>query len=416
MSGVLGTARLGAMNRSDVQVTLREMWETRPARPREGRQIAGVAAAIARRYDIDPVLVRVGLVVAAFYGIGAALYIAGWVLLPDDPDEDTAGRPGARTRPKAWLLVALGIAAVVGVGHIAEGRGGILLPAAAVAALLFLLHRSRGRRGVAGPGTPGSSPTGGGTASGAPIEGDTAAGTTPPAWDPLGAAPFAWDLPEPGPAPVVAAPRRRSRLTPVTLAVALLAGGVTALVLLAAGGLTDLPVLLGVVLAVLGAGLVLGAFSHSGRGLIPVALLVGALTWGVLAAPLDRFAGDRPGDLRIAPVTAAALAPHYALSVGSVDMDLRGMDLSVPPRAAVTPVQTQIDAGMGSVDIHVPRDADVRFSSSAGLGSITFDDQSSDGPGAELTVNDLGADGRASGRPLVLDVEAGMGAVEVHRG
>jgi predicted membrane protein len=97
-------------------------------------------------------------------------------------------------------------------------------------------------------------------------------------------------------------------------------------------------------------------------------------------------------------------------------MDLRGMDLSVPPGAAVTPVQTQIDAGMGSVDIQVPRDADVRFSSSAGLGSITFDDQSSDGPGAELTVNDLGADGRASGRPLVLDVEAGMGAVEVHRG
>ena len=58
---------------------------TRPARPREGRQIAGVSAAIARRYDIDPVLVRVGFVVAAFYGIGAALYIAGWVLLPDEP-------------------------------------------------------------------------------------------------------------------------------------------------------------------------------------------------------------------------------------------------------------------------------------------------------------------------------------------
>ena len=85
MSPAGAAARLGAMNGSDVQHTLREMWETRPARPREGRQLAGVAAAIARRYDIDPVLVRVGFVVAAFYGIGAALYIAGWVLLPDDP-------------------------------------------------------------------------------------------------------------------------------------------------------------------------------------------------------------------------------------------------------------------------------------------------------------------------------------------
>jgi phage shock protein PspC (stress-responsive transcriptional regulator) len=405
-----GPATLNAMTHSDVGDTLREMWETRPARPREGRQIAGVAAAIARRYDIDPVLVRVGLVVAAFYGIGAVLYIAGWALLPDEP-----GDGATRKRPKAWLLVALAIAAVVGVGHIASDRGGILLPAAAVAALLFLLHRSRGRRGVAGPGTPGAVP-GGPTSTAAATDGEPAgAASTPPAWDPLGAAPFAWDLPEPGPAPEPVPARRRSRVTPVTLAVALLASGVTALVLLAAGGLSDLPVLLGVVLTVLGGGLVVGAFTRAGRGLIPFALLVGALTWGALAAPLDRFTGGPPEDLRISPVSAAALAPHYALSVGSVEMDLSGMDLAVPPGATVTPVQTRIDAGMGSVEIEVPRDADVRFTGSAGLGSIAFDDQTSDGPGARLTVNDLGADGRASGRPLVLDVQAGMGSVEVHR-
>jgi len=59
------------MNRTDVHGTLREMWETRPARPREDRQVAGVAAAIARRYDIDPVLVRIGFVVAAFSGVDA---------------------------------------------------------------------------------------------------------------------------------------------------------------------------------------------------------------------------------------------------------------------------------------------------------------------------------------------------------
>ena len=108
MSGAPGPSNLGAMNGSDVHSTLREMWETRPARPREGRQIAGVAAAIARRYDIDPVLVRVGFVVAAFYGIGAALYIAGWVLLPDEPgpaitrpaeSQGLAAGPDRRSRP-----------------------------------------------------------------------------------------------------------------------------------------------------------------------------------------------------------------------------------------------------------------------------------------------------------------------------
>ena len=411
MSGTAGRASLGAMNGSDVHSTLREMWDTRPARPREGRQIAGVAAAIARRYDIDPVLVRVGFVVAAFYGIGAALYIAGWVLLPDEPGPAISS---ARRRLKPWLLVLLGIAAVAGLGGVSHSHGGVLLPLAAVAALLFLLHRSRSGRGIAGPGRPAPAPDAPTTptaADGSPQN----AGVTPPAWDPLGAAPFAWDLPEPGPVPA-AAPPPRSRVTPVTLAVALLAGGVTALVLLAAGGLTDLPVLFGVLLAVLGAGLVVGAFTRSGRGLIPVALLVGALTWGALAAPLDRIAAGPPQELRLAPTTPAALAPQYRNDVGSIELDLRRMDLTAPPGTPVTPVATSIDAGLGSVEIWVPRDADVRFTGESGLGSVEFDDQENDGPGATLSVNDLGADGIASGRPIVLDVHAGVGSVEVHRG
>src|SRR2546429_9558203 len=91
------------MNTTEVHGTLREMWETRPARPRDDRKVAGVAAGIARRYDIDPVLVRVGFVVAAFSGIGAALYVAGWILLPDQP-ADPAGPPPSK--PPAWLVRA----------------------------------------------------------------------------------------------------------------------------------------------------------------------------------------------------------------------------------------------------------------------------------------------------------------------
>lgn len=404
MSRVAGPASLGAMNGSDVHSTLREMWETRPARPREGRQVAGVAAAIARRYDIDPVLVRVAFVVAAFYGIGAALYVAGWVLLPDEPGPAVGGR----RRGRQWLLVPIGIAAVAGLGGASHSHGGILLPIVAVATLLFLLHRSRGTCGVAGTRGPAAPPPAAQAAA------DPAA-PAPPAWDPLGAAPFAWDLPEPGPAPAPP-PRPRSRVTPVTLAVALLAGGVAALVLLAAGGLTDLPVLLGVLLAVLGGGLVVGAFTRSGRGLIPVALLTIAVTWGALAAPLDRIAAGPPQEIRAAPTTPAALLPHYESGVGTVELDLRRMDLTVPPGAPVAPLPTRVDAGVGSVEIWVPRDADVRLTADSGLGSVEFEDQEMEGPGARLSVNDLGDDGVAGGRPLVLDVHAGVGSVEVHRG
>jgi phage shock protein PspC (stress-responsive transcriptional regulator) len=96
------------MNTTNVHGTFREMWETRPARPRDDRQIAGVAAAIARRYDIDPVLVRVGFVVAAFFGIGAALYIAGWLVLPDTPADPSV--PEGRKR--GILVVGLVIATI----------------------------------------------------------------------------------------------------------------------------------------------------------------------------------------------------------------------------------------------------------------------------------------------------------------
>jgi hypothetical protein len=202
----------------------------------------------------------------------------------------------------------------------------------------------------------------------------------------------------------------------VTLAVALLAAGVTALVLLATGGLRDAPVLLGVVLAVLGGGLIVGSVLRAGRGLIPFALLAMAVTWGVLAAPLHRITDGPAEDLRLAPVTPAALAPRYDTGLGDVTLDLRRMDLSVPAGAAATPLATTIDTGVGDVEIEVPRDADVRFNGQSGLGDVTFDDQGNDGPGARLNIDDLGADGVASGRPIVLTVQSGVGDVAVHRG
>jgi phage shock protein PspC (stress-responsive transcriptional regulator) len=401
---------LDAMDTSDVKATLTDMWATRPTRPQNGRKFAGVAAAIARRYDVDPVLVRVALVAAAVAGVGVPFYIAAWAVLPGEPAD---GSTPERRRPRTWALVVLGIVAALSIGHITHDPSGFLLPLAVVAVLLFLLHRSRAALGVPGPEAPPAAAHLSGTAGSDATPSPDAA--TPPAWDPLGAAPFAWDLPEPGPAPVPV-PRRRSRVTPVTLAVALLAAGVTTLVLLAGGGLTDVPVLLGVVLAVLGGGLVVGAFLGSGRGLIPFALLAMALTWGALAAPLDRIAAGPPRDLHVAPVTPAALAPQYENSVGTVELDLRGMDLTVPPGTAATPLATRVDAGMGSVEIWVPDDADVQFTGSAGVGSIDFDGQESSGPGAHLQVDDLGADGAPSGRPIVLDVHAGAGSVAVHRG
>jgi phage shock protein PspC (stress-responsive transcriptional regulator) len=54
-------------------------------RPINDRMLAGVASGIARYLDVDVNLVRIAFVVLAFVG-GAALplYIAGWLLIPEE--------------------------------------------------------------------------------------------------------------------------------------------------------------------------------------------------------------------------------------------------------------------------------------------------------------------------------------------
>ncbi len=428
-------SNLGSMNKTDVQGTLREMWETRPARPRQDRQIAGVASAIARRYDIDPTLVRIGFVVATFAGIGAALYIAGWLLLPEEP-ADPANPVRARS-PRVVLLIGLGIATAGSIASLFDRRtdGGGLVAVLVVAGLLFLLHRSRSERGISAAASRDAAMSGAGTAAADGLPGGVSMvkdpnGTaatdsgglpvqTPPAWDPLGAAPFAWDLPEPSAPPAPPAPRRPP-VTPVTLGLALLAGAVTAAILLLSGAFTlaNVPVVFGVTLAVIGLGLLVGAFLRTGRGLIPFALLLIVMTWGALSAPVDRWRGGEVGDLTAAPTTVAALAPSYERSAGTITLDLRNLDLTLPAGAADPgPVRTAISMGAGDVEVMVPANADVTVDGSVGVGSVSFDDREDAGPDAGLKVNqDLGADGVRSGRLLVLDIEAGAGNVEVHRG
>lgn len=46
------------------------------------RRIAGVCGGVAERTGVSPGLVRLGAVVLAFLGLGVALYLAAWLLLP----------------------------------------------------------------------------------------------------------------------------------------------------------------------------------------------------------------------------------------------------------------------------------------------------------------------------------------------
>ncbi|MDT7647001.1 MAG: hypothetical protein QOC75_4001, partial [Pseudonocardiales bacterium] len=357
---------------TEPRATLHAIWQTRPGRRQGDRKIAGVAAAIARRYDIDPVLVRIAFVVAAFYGVGILLYLLAWVSLPPDPGDPPRGpfvRRGGAVHP--LVLIAAIVAALAGAGSLLSGDPGVLVGLAVLGGLLYVLHQSRSERGltagattsgqvgeavvaadpaglVPGAGSPGAVGSTSTAVHPAPVassgsRADLPPGAEqpkPPAWDPLGAAPFAWDLPEPGAAPAQVPDRRRSVLTAATIGLALLAGGVTGAIVLADSGFGGVRLIIGVMLAVLGLGLVLGAFRHTGRGLIAVAIPLVLVSYAATAVPVHRWQGA--GELRAAPTTLAELAPSYRRTLGEVTLDLRGLNLTPlaarPPAAPGTPV------------------------------------------------------------------------------
>ncbi|NUT53465.1 MAG: PspC domain-containing protein, partial [Saccharothrix sp.] len=210
----------GNISAASVEETLKDFWATRPRRPHDGRKIAGVAAGIAQRYQIDPVIVRVAFVAMALCnGAGILIYLLGWLWLAQADDEVSAAESligrGRSSTPTA-LTVLHGLAVVPATGFFVDGGitmvGGVLLSVGAI----YLLHRNRGQlnrpehtapvgAGGFGAGGFGAEQAGagdfGGRTYGVGEQGTTedhpTARVTPPAWDPLGAAPFAWDLPEP---------------------------------------------------------------------------------------------------------------------------------------------------------------------------------------------------------------------------
>ncbi len=434
MSGPAGTQRGDrARTGTDVAGVARSAWDTRPARRGEDSRIAGVAGAIARRYDLDPTLVRVAFVVWAIVGGGLLLYLLGWLVLPPDPadpprrDRVAGGRGhhgGRRPGPPALVVVLTVIIAAATLVPAFSGRVVTLVALALAAVTLYLLHTARADLGV--PGTPGAA---GWPAWSPGPETEVPAGSwaddePPVAWDPLGASPRGWSLPAEAPPHAVDGPpvrRPRSVLTPVTLALALVAAGLAGVaLLLGVPGASPLWVP-AAALGVVGLGLVVGSIAprRPRRGLVIAAVPLIILTvMGSLAAAQPGFrppwAGPDDGitrgagDVTQAPVLVSAVAPEYRTGLGDIDLDLTR--LAVPP-AGAAPVRTVVESGAGDVTVRVPATADVTVTCGNGLGDVDCLGMTSD---VENHV-DLGPDG-PGGIAIDLTARSGAGDVAVRRG
>jgi phage shock protein PspC (stress-responsive transcriptional regulator) len=403
-------------------------WRHGLVRPTQGRLLAGVCGALGRATNTDPVLWRVLLaVLAIFGGIGVVVYLLGWLLLPADGDtgspvEALLGRGHSATSP---VLTVIGSIIVVFSFPVLirepfrPGPWGVIL----VGGALLLLLRDRRRTGPAAPAPPTATasqyPT---TTSGASMTSanpPTAAATAPTTpFAPYG--PYAGATPPPYAPPPYAPPapppprpprpkRPRSRLGLLTFSVLL--------VVLGALGMTDLagysvpgPSYLAAALAVVGLGLVVGAWIGRARPLIAVGIVLMFFTAGASAA--TEFRHDfRAGDQTWVVSSFDQLRPSYEQQLGNATLDLSALDFASTQK----PVSVDVSVDAGNLEIIVPDNVDVTVDAKIDLGNADVFDQSWGGidPGSH-SVTDYDSDGRGGGE-LRINASIAAGNLEVHR-
>lgn len=371
----------------------------------EGRLLGGVANGIAEALAVDVVLVRLGFVVAAFFGgLGVLAYLVGWVLLPTAPEETSVPAPGDRRQLVGYGLVVLGLLTVgarLGWSFRGDGPFWPLVLIGLGAAVLWL--RSRDDRDGAPPAPP-SPPS---TPSVPPSDGTEPRPTEPHPTEQARTVPTALGAPAPAPAPVrpPTPPRPRSFLGALTVSALLVLVG-AAWVLESLDVVTlDLGVVAALALLVVGIALLVSAWFGRARGLIalgiPLMLLVGVLA--LVDVPLHGGIGDPTYH----PRRVRTVDREYALAVGNLSVDLRDVDFTGTERR----VHAQL--GIGQLNVVVPTNVRVVLDAHAGVGAVTaFGRSTHECCPADVHVVSRGTPG---GGILHLDVDVGAGHADVTR-
>lgn len=434
-------------------VHVEEVWTLQ--RSTTDGKLAGVCAAVAARFGVDPLLVRIVCVLLALSaGIGLALYAAAWLLLPADNDPVPVlhrAIPASEGLSRSTLTVAVVVWTVlvsILAGRVLTiGLGPVLV----VAALWwFGVLRPKGsagqRRGRELPPPPASERDFVQQAQAwrsrvegqvgdvdwrRPVSAERVAPTAPAVAFPPAAQPpsYTWQ-PAPWAAayePAAVAPepatyepvglrteaeatpstvldrrstttldtgRRRRRILGVATLLATLGSWLT---LGALGVASAVPYAAAALLAV-GLGLIAATWVGRPKGLLPWAVVLLLVTL-VSLAPAQSV-----GELHYRPADAAALPETISTSVGSVVVDLS--DLNLPANRTVV-----VTMAAGEVRIVCPESVNLVVESRLGPGTYSAPGESHDGPGS--FTFDQQAD--PSKPTLTISVELGVGDVEVRR-
>jgi len=406
-------------------------------RSQSDKVIAGVAGGFGRWLGIDPVIVRVILVVlAVFGGSGLLLYVIGWLFIPIEGTSTSSAdeffrqsrQPGSTSRT---VLIVIGVVVAVIVflnliGALFGGWGGggsILLLLAVGALVLYLVNRQPsapvGMAPYAGgspdpAATVGAEPSTPGDATG--YAGPDAVAAAPPAAYAYGGSGAYPGYVAPTPAYEPPAPKPRSYLGLVTLSIAVLVTGVLAS--FEVTGVTDLPLVVipAVALAILGAGILVGAFAGRARWLLWIAIptLFVTIIMSFIPANLGQNLRDGInagiGERSWTPVTVVEARRPVELGIGSVRLDLT--ELVIPEGVTTVPVQASV--GIGELIVTVPDDVRVVVDASVGAGDLTVEGiRNQNGPSPSIDAELPG--GPETGPVIELTVHTNLGSLEVSR-
>jgi phage shock protein PspC (stress-responsive transcriptional regulator) len=310
------------------------------------RHVAGVAGGIARHLDIDPIIVRVALVVGVFFGgAGLLLYVGGWILVPEEGTDDEP--LGLDRRSRTIALGGVGVLALVAALGDWAGAFWFPWPLAILAALVVWFLRRHGGPSQTAPDT---APQAYGQPYGPPAE--------PDGWSGYARAPR---------------PRNPRKRGPVlfffTLALIALAEGVLGVVDVAGADVTDsaYPAL---ALGITALMLVVGSVWGRAGGLIALGVVTALVMAGTAASSRvdeeDRYVG---------PATAGEVRDTYEFGGGDFTLDLS----DVSDVESLDGREISVDGVGGQVEVIVPDGMDVSVRAQVVGGEVRVFDRRADG-------------------------------------
>jgi phage shock protein PspC (stress-responsive transcriptional regulator) len=312
-----------------------------------------VSAGLGAYFDLSPAIYRIAFVALALAGgTGILLYIAAWLVIPDEDEDDSiAATALKRNRDHPSRAIGLALLAFVAVLALSSARfwpspANLWLAAAIGGAALVLWQvggqpEARGRRG----------------------------------------------------------------LFPVALGVLIAVVGVIAILDISGTWSVDWRIVLGVMVVVLGGLIAAGASTGRAVGALvtlAVLLLLALAVAVVVRVPILAGIGDRAAH----PTTLAALDDEYELGIGDFAVNLA----DVPLPAGDTHVKATL--GIGDLSVKVPRDVTVVVDGRVNAGRATVLGRTDSGRNVHEQVTTRGGDPT---RTLVLDAHVGIGDLEVQR-